>query len=62
MCRYAVMDKQVALDDSIARLEQSERRVENLRWRCDEAENASKRNAMDNSEAGQVECSCRPVA
>jgi hypothetical protein len=56
------MDKQVALDDSIARLEQSERRVENLRWRCDEAENASKRNAMDNSEAGQVECSCRPVA
>ena len=54
MCRYAVMDKQVALDDSIARLEQSERRVENLRWRCDEAENALLAAAAEEEERARV--------
>ena len=45
-----MMDKQSALDDAISRLDQSERRVENLRWRCDEAENARRRLEGDNAE------------
>lgn len=49
-----MMDKQVALDDAISRLDLSERRVENLRWRCDEAESARKRLDGDNAELRRI--------
>ena len=45
-----MIDKQAALDDALARLEASERRVENLKFRYQEAEASRQRLEGDNAE------------
>ena len=45
-----MIDKQAALDDALARLESSERRVENLKFRYQEAEASRQRLEGDNGE------------